>query len=125
MTTNPVAMNSVPALSVRLSTDRLTLHPTNSLDADRAFEIQSDWDVTRMLLRARFPPKLDETAAWFARHEQEWLSGKAYRFAIEIWDRMIGVATLTRSPAGRASSATGLKSRVGENDLHSKQRRLW
>lgn len=91
MTTDPPVMNSGPAPSVRLSTDRLVLRPTNPFDANRAFEIQSDWDVTRMLRMARFPPSLNETTDWFAEHENEWSSGKAYRFAIQRRDRMIGV----------------------------------
>jgi len=90
MTTNPPLINTRPTPSIRLSTDRLVLRPTKPSDAVRAFEIQSDWDVTRMLRMARFPPSLNETAGWFAEHEAEWLSGTAYRFAIECQDRMIG-----------------------------------
>ncbi|WP_051228795.1 GNAT family N-acetyltransferase [Pleomorphomonas oryzae] len=85
---------------VSLHTERLTLRPTNRADADRAFEIQSDWDVTRMLRMARFPPDLDETVGWFAEHEQEWLAGTAYRFAVLREGRMIGLVDIDEVDGG-------------------------
>jgi RimJ/RimL family protein N-acetyltransferase len=72
-------------------TKRLMLRPTSSTDADRAVEIRSDWDVSRMLRAALFPPDLEDARRWFEEHEREWLEGKAYRFAIEVKGRMIGV----------------------------------
>lgn len=75
----------------RLTTDRLVLRPTSAADADRAFEIQSDWDVTRMLRMASFPPDRADIARWFVDHEREWAEGEAYRFAVELEGRAIGV----------------------------------
>jgi RimJ/RimL family protein N-acetyltransferase len=49
-----------------LTTDRLELRPTTAADADRALDIQSDWNVTRMLAMASFPPDPDEITRWFA-----------------------------------------------------------
>ncbi len=73
---------------------RLVLRPSSAADAQRAFEIQSDWAVTRMLRMASFPPDRTEIEAWFADHPREWATGEAYRFAA-FWDgRMIGLADL-------------------------------
>jgi RimJ/RimL family protein N-acetyltransferase len=36
------------------------------LDADRAFEIQADWEATRMLSMASFPPDGQQIKQWFA-----------------------------------------------------------
>ncbi|MGO4264179.1 GNAT family N-acetyltransferase, partial [Lysobacter sp. TAB13] len=74
-----------------LTTDRLVLRPTSAADANRAFEIQSDWEVTRMLRMASFPPDRADIALWFADHPREWAAGEAYRFAVEFQGRAIGV----------------------------------
>ena len=47
-----------------------------------------------MLAMAAFPPDPDDVTAWFASHEQEWIAGKAYRFAIRQDGRMIGLVDL-------------------------------
>ena len=78
----------------RLKTDRLTLRATTPSDAERAFEIQSDWNVTRMLRMASFPPDQAEISRWFGDHSREWIAGEAYRFSIMQEDRMIGVIDL-------------------------------
>lgn len=85
---------SVLTRSIRLSTRRLTLRPSQSSDATRAFEIQSNWNVTRNLRMARFPPELGDLAGWFASHEAEWRDGAAYRFTILREDRMIGLVDI-------------------------------
>ncbi|UYN94495.1 MAG: GNAT family N-acetyltransferase [Enhydrobacter sp.] len=77
--------------SVRLQTARLVLRPTAARDAGRAFEIQSDWNVTRMLAMAGFPPDRNEIDQWFAAHPHEWRAGEAFRFAVEREERLIGV----------------------------------
>src|SRR5262245_19169222 len=82
-------MSLIPLRSIR--TDRLLLKPTCGSDADRAFEIQAHWQVTRMLSMASFPPDRQEIKQWFADHEREWLVGEAYRFAVNRENRMIGV----------------------------------
>lgn len=73
-----------------ISTTRLVLRPTSSGDAQRAFEIQSDWDMTRML-NTSFPPSRQEVEDWFSSHENEWAAGTAYRFAIEHQEKTIGI----------------------------------
>jgi [ribosomal protein S5]-alanine N-acetyltransferase len=77
-----------------MRTDRLLLRPTRAADADRAFAIHSDWEVTRMLSAASFPPDRADIRRWFAGHGREWQAGQAYRFAIELQGRMIGVADI-------------------------------
>jgi ribosomal-protein-alanine N-acetyltransferase len=56
--------------------------------------IQSDWEVTRMLSMASFPPNRADIRRWFADHAREWQAGQAYRFAIELQGSMIGVADI-------------------------------
>lgn len=80
---------SPPRTAIR--TDRLVLRPTFATDAERAFEIQSDWEVTRMLRMASFPADRQATLDWFADHEREWSAGEAYRFAVEVAGRMVGL----------------------------------
>ncbi len=74
-----------------IETARLRLRPTSAADAKRAFEIQSDWTVTRMLSNATYPPHQEDVENWFSSHRREWAEGSAYRFAIEQAERMIGV----------------------------------
>ncbi|RXT27744.1 MULTISPECIES: GNAT family N-acetyltransferase [unclassified Bosea (in: a-proteobacteria)] len=77
-----------------ISTKRLQLRPSVAADAQRAFEIQSDWAVTRMLRMASFPPDRTETEAWFADHPRQWRDGEAYRFAAMLDGRMIGLVDI-------------------------------
>lgn len=93
-------MNPSVIAPCRISTDRLVLRPTVPADADRAVEIQSDWEVTRMLRMAPFPPDRDAIARWFADHGREWAAGEAYRFAIELQGRMIGVVDIDEISGG-------------------------
>jgi RimJ/RimL family protein N-acetyltransferase len=72
-------MSSGPPPSIQLNTAHVVLRPTVAADAERAFEIQSNWEVTRMLAMAAFPPERAEIERWFAAHSQEWLAGSAYR----------------------------------------------
>ncbi len=78
----------------QIETDRLLLRPTRASDTDRAFEIQSDWQVTRMLRMASFPPAQKEIAAWFADHRREWVASEAYRFAVELQGQFIGLVDI-------------------------------
>jgi len=84
-----------------IRTDRLVLRPSTAAYAARAFEIQSDWQVTRMLRMASFPPDRQAVADWFADHEREWQVGTAYRFAVELEGRMIGLADLDEIEGGQ------------------------
>ena len=88
---------------IALATARLRLRPSVPGDAVQALVIQSDWDVTRMLSMASFPPKLVDLTAWFATHEQEWIDGKAYRFAVERDGAMIGLVDLDQVTATEAT----------------------
>jgi [ribosomal protein S5]-alanine N-acetyltransferase len=96
-------MSNGPALSIQLNTARLVLRPTGAADADRAFEIQSDWNVTRMLALANFPPDQAEMRRWFAGHPQEGLAGSAYRFAVARKGRFIGVVDVARVDRGEGA----------------------
>jgi [ribosomal protein S5]-alanine N-acetyltransferase len=87
-------MSPGPPRSIQLNTARLLLRPTDVADADRALEIQSDWNVTRMLSMANFPPDLAEMRRWFAGHSQEWLAGSAYRFTVAREARLVGVVDI-------------------------------
>jgi len=90
-----------PRTAIRLTPD-LSVRPSEAADAGRAFAIQSDWNVTRMLRMARFPPDRAEMSSWFADHPREWAAGKAYRFAIERDGNMIGLADLDEIRDGAA-----------------------
>lgn len=83
-----------PPRSTVLHTPRLTLRPSDGRDAQRAFEIQSEPAVSRMLSLARFPPSLDEIENWFADHPREWREGLAFRFAVLLDGQMIGLIDL-------------------------------
>ena len=84
-------MNTSPTPARSTKTSRLVLRPTRGSDADRAFEIQTDWEVTRMLRMASFPPDRQEIRRWFADHQREWSAGEACRFAVELEGKMVGV----------------------------------
>ncbi|MFS8050036.1 GNAT family N-acetyltransferase [Rhizobium sp. BR 314] len=86
-----------------IRTARLTLRPTSVADAQRALEIQSDWDVARMLANATYPADREDMETWFASHELEWAEGTAYRFAIEREGRMIGIVDVDGIAAGEGS----------------------
>ena len=47
-----------------------------------------------MLGLASFPPDRQEIGHWFADHEREWLADEAYRFAVNLEDRMIGMVDI-------------------------------
>lgn len=87
-------MELTPALRRTITTKRLRLRPSFAADAQRAFEIQSDWAVTQMLRMASFPPDRSEIETWFADHPREWAAGEAYRFAALLDGRMIGLVDL-------------------------------
>lgn len=73
---------------------RLTLRRFTAANSARVYDILSNWNVARMLRRASYPPSVDETAAWLARSQSEWLSGTAYRFGAVFDDRIIGCADI-------------------------------
>ena len=111
-----------PRSSIQL-TRHLTLRPSEAADAEAAFAIQSDWNVTRMLRMARFPPERTEMAAWFADHPRQWAAGEAYRFAVDCDGCMVGLGDLDEIRNGaadlgywfdRSAWGRGTASMVGE-----------
>lgn len=84
----------MPDRQMELRTERLVLRPTRFSDAQRFAEIQSNWNVTRMLRMAAWPADSGEMAAWVAEHPGEWAAGTAYRFAVEHEGRVIGLCDL-------------------------------
>jgi [ribosomal protein S5]-alanine N-acetyltransferase len=75
-------MSPGPAPSIQLNTARLVLRPTCAADAERAVEIQSDWDVMPMLRMAA--------------------AGSAYRFAVSRERRLIGIVNVDEVDCGEA-----------------------
>lgn len=84
----------MPDRDIELRTPRLRLRPTRPGDAARFAEIQSNWNVTRMLRMAAWPVVASEMAAWVEEHPREWADGTAYRFAVEHDGRVIGLCDL-------------------------------
>jgi RimJ/RimL family protein N-acetyltransferase len=78
------------SLDYQLRTPRLCLRRFTVADAARVCEIQSNWNVARMLRMASYPPTVESIGAWLAEHETEWLSGKAFRFAVLFEGHLIG-----------------------------------
>lgn len=77
--------------SIRLFTDRLVLRATVPADVERALEIRADQEVARNLVSATIPPNTEKMTNWFAGHAEEWRQGTAYRLAITLESRLIGV----------------------------------
>jgi [ribosomal protein S5]-alanine N-acetyltransferase len=116
-----------------LKTDRLLLRPTHVADADRAFEIQADWEVVRMLSPVSFPPDRRKIEQWFADHPRQWEAGHAYRFAVVLKEKMVGLVDIDGiggregtlgywfDPAvwghGYASEAAGAVTRFAHQDV--------
>lgn len=83
-----------PDRSIRLTTERLVLRPTVPNDVERALEIRADREVARNLASATIPPDTRKMTDWFAGHAEEWCEGTAYRFAITLDARLIGVCDI-------------------------------
>lgn len=47
-----------------------------------------------MLALASFPPDRQEIERWFADHPCEWEGGRAYRFAIVLNEKMVGLVDI-------------------------------
>jgi [ribosomal protein S5]-alanine N-acetyltransferase len=102
-------MPRAPLLPIPLNTAHLLLWPIVAADADRAFEIQSDRDVTRTLAMAPFPPDGAEIVRWFGEHSQERLAGSACRIAVVRQTKLIGVVDVARISHGEdALGSSGL-----------------
>ena len=90
-------------VSPTLRTPRMLLRPTRPDDARSAFEIQSNWNVSRMLARAAFPSDEREISAWFRGHAEEWANGSACRFAAILDGAFIGIADVDAMSDGEGS----------------------
>lgn len=77
--------------AIRLVTEHLILRHTVPSDVVRALDIRSDPAVARNLVSATIPPDTEKMTDWFQSHSDEWREGSAYRLAIELDSRMIGV----------------------------------
>jgi [ribosomal protein S5]-alanine N-acetyltransferase len=77
--------------SIRLLTERLALRPTVPDDVERALEIRSNREVARNLVAATLPPDPEKMTNWFSDHAQEWRQGTAFRLAITLEGRLIGI----------------------------------
>lgn len=77
---------------VVLTTARLKLRPFESGDAERFIAIQQDWQVTRMLRMADFPPDRTRMRAFVEGAAGEWRDGSAFRFAVVHGGRGVGCA---------------------------------
>jgi len=91
-----------PNRSIRVPTEHLVLRPTVPDDVGRALEIRSDPEVARNLASATTPPDTRKMTDWFAGHAEEWLQGTAYRFAITLDARLIGVCDIFGVAEGEA-----------------------
>ncbi|MGY4309581.1 ribosomal-protein-alanine N-acetyltransferase [Bradyrhizobium sp. USDA 4369] len=87
----------------QLKTPRLLFRASSAAEADRAYEIQKDWEVTRMLSLARYPPDRQEVEQWFADHQRQWEVGQAYRFAVVLDGRMLGLVDIDGVSAREAT----------------------
>lgn len=85
---------SMLSRDIRLTTARLILRPTEPGDARRMAQIQSNWNVTRMLRLAPWPATEAAMDAWADLHGKEWAAGTAYRFAVLLDGVMIGTADI-------------------------------
>lgn len=92
---------AMPDRDIELLTDRLRLRATRSADAARFAEIQSNWNVARMLRMAAWPVVPAEMAAWVEGHATEWADGTAYRFAVERDGKVIGLCDLDEIENGQ------------------------
>ncbi len=102
---NMGAVNIAPR---SLHTERLILRPTRNSDAGRAFDIQSDWEVTRVLRTMSF-----------LQTEEKWTGGSPI---IRVIGRPAGLiaivranqdAVLTEPHAPRAHSSESLNAQIG------------
>lgn len=87
----------------QLHTARLSLRPVRAADAGRFAVIQADWNVTRMLRMAPWPPDPSEMAAWLAAAPAEWVSGTAHRFAVIYQGTAVGCVDVDEIEGGWGS----------------------
>ncbi len=77
-----------------IRTHRLMLRPVEVTDVERFVQIQSNWNVSRMLRMADYPPTRESMSAWLAAAPREWAHGAAFRFAVVKDEAVIGCADI-------------------------------
>jgi [ribosomal protein S5]-alanine N-acetyltransferase len=84
-----------------ITTPRLLLRPTSLGDDERFVEIQSNWNVARMLRLADWPPTEAAMRGWLSEHEIDRRAGAAFRFAVVLEGRVVGCADIDEISDGR------------------------
>jgi RimJ/RimL family protein N-acetyltransferase len=84
-----------------LRTPRLMLRSFAETDTARLCDIQSNWNVTRMLRLAAYPPDPEAMRQWLLGHREEWEHGTGYRFAVLHDGDVIGCADIDEIADGR------------------------
>jgi RimJ/RimL family protein N-acetyltransferase len=93
--------SSAPSSRLTIKTRRLVLRPFTPEDSERVAQIQSNWNVIRMLRAASHPATAASIGAWLKDHRREWQAGVAYRFAVTEDGRLLGCADLDEIRGGR------------------------
>jgi RimJ/RimL family protein N-acetyltransferase len=94
-------VNRDPLAAAIIRTERLLLRPTRLDDLEAFLEIQSNWNVARMLRLTTWPPNRPAMRGWLNEHQWERRDGTGYRFAVE-WDgRVVGCADIDEIGGGR------------------------
>ena len=106
-----------------IRTARLVLRPTRPADDERFVEIQSNWNVSRMLRLTTWPPSLPAMSGWLAEHAWERRAGTGYRFAVELSSRVVGCVDIDEIDAGRGELGYWLEEQVWGRGLASEAAR--
>jgi RimJ/RimL family protein N-acetyltransferase len=83
-----------PLYGPSIRTHRLMLRPVKIADTERFVQIQSNWNVSRMLRMADYPPMREAMSAWLAAAPREWADGTAFRLAVVKDGAVIGCADI-------------------------------
>jgi RimJ/RimL family protein N-acetyltransferase len=102
-----------------LRTSRLVLRPTRLGDDERFVEIQSNWNVARMLRLASWPPTTHAMRGWLAEHQWERRDGTGFRFAVELSGRVVGCVDIDEIKGGRGELGYWLEEAVWGRGLAS------
>lgn len=88
-----------------LKTERLTLRPLRSADAEALHRLVNDWEVTRTLAEIPYPYPRALADEWIASTQQRLADGSAYHLAITgkegRKETLVGVVGLHVDPARR------------------------
>lgn len=94
---------TLPNRDLVTATPRLELRPTQLSDVPRFVEIQSNWNVIKMLRMPPWPVVEADMAAWVATHPGEWVDGAAFRFTVLSDGLVIGMCDLGEVAEGSSS----------------------